>query len=326
MSTEGKLVLSGIQPSAGQVHLGNYLGAMKKWVKLQETNPLIMCMVDLHALTSVDKAADLREFSKSLGATYLALGLNRESTIVFKQSDVPEVCELTWYFACQFPHGLLERAHAFKDKRGKNEQVNSGLLFYPILMAADILLYKANLVPVGKDQKQHLEMTREIAEKFNYKYKTSFPIPEPLIDEEMGVIPGLDGRKMSKSYDNYIGLFESDKDILKKVKRITTDSKGVEDVKDPDTCNVFNLYKLFADSDEVRNLKELYLRGGMGYGTAKEELARVIIREVSPLREKYEYFMSHPVEVSRLLEAGAVKARKIASETIREVREKVGIL
>jgi len=220
MIKKGNLVLTGIQPSAGQVHLGNYLGAMKKMVKLQETNPMVMCIVDMHALTSVEKGTDLREFTKSLGATYLALGLDKESTIVFKQSDVPEVCELTWYLACQFPLGLLERAVAFKDKKGKNEKVCSGLLFYPILMAADILLYKANLVPVGKDQKQHLEMAREIAEKFNHKYGTSFPLPDPIIDEETGVIPGLDGRKMSKSYDNYIGLFESEKDILKKVKKI----------------------------------------------------------------------------------------------------------
>lgn len=325
MSTEGKLVLTGIQPSSGQVHLGNYLGAMKRMVKLQETNPMIMCIVDMHALTSVEKGAELRENTKSLGATYLALGLDKESTIVFKQSDVPEVCELTWYFACQFPLGLLERATAFKDKKGKNEQVNSGLLFYPILMAADILLYKAQLVPVGKDQKQHLEMSREIAEKFNYKYGTSFTLPEPLIDEDLGLIPGLDGRKMSKSYNNYIGLFESEKDILKKAKKIITDSKEVADVKNPDECNVFKLYRFFANQDEVAEMRESYLKGGMGYGTAKVDLARVINREVAPLREKYEYYMAHPSKIYDCLEVGAEKARKIATETLREVRDLIGI-
>jgi len=325
MSTKDKLVLTGVQPSAGQVHLGNYLGAMKRMVKLQETNPMIMCIVDMHALTTVEKGADLREFTKSLGATCLSLGFDKESTVVFKQSDVPEVCELTWYFSCQFPLGLLERATAFKDKKGKNEQVNSGLLFYPILMAADILLYKANLIPVGKDQKQHLEMAREIAEKFNYKYGTSFPLPEPYIDEDTGIIPGLDGRKMSKSYDNYIGLFESEKDILKKVKKIVTDSKGVEEVKNPDECNVFNLYRLFARPEEISEMREAYLKGGMGYGTAKVELANVLNREVAPLREKYEYFMAHPDEIYGLLEAGGDRARRIASETMKEVRNAVGV-
>ncbi len=320
-----QLVLSGIQPTSGQVHLGNYLGAMKRMLALQSTNPMLLCVVDMHALTTVEKGSDLREYSKSLGATYLALGLGEGDTLVFKQSDVPEVCELTWYFACQFPLGLLERAHAFKDKKGKNEQVNSGLLFYPILMAADILLYKTNLVPVGKDQKQHLEMAREIAEKFNHKYGTSFPLPEPLIDEDTGVITGLDGRKMSKSYNNYIGLFESEKEILKKAKKIVTDSKGVEDIKNPDECNVFNLYKFFGTADEVSEMRESYMKGGMGYGTAKVELARVINREVAPFRDRYEHFMSHPTEIYSFLDAGANKARSIASETMREVRDAVGV-
>lgn len=320
------LVLSGVQPSASQVHIGNYLGALKKFVELQEKYPLIVCIVDFHALTSVKEKENLKDFSFSLAATYLALGLNKPNTIMFKQSAIPEVCELSWYFSCQFPLGLLERAHAFKDKRQKNENVNAGLMFYPILMAADILLYKANKVPVGSDQKQHIEMTREIAEKFNFHFKTNFPMPEPLIDKETGVIIGTDGRKMSKSYDNYIGLFEKDSDILKKVKRIVTDSKGVEEAKDPEECNIFKLYKLFATTEETQKMSDAYKAGGLGYGTAKQALYDVIMREISPIREKYDYFINRPDEVHGVLEAGADRARKIASETMYEVRSALGII
>ncbi len=320
-----ELIFSGVQPSASQVHIGNYLGALKKFVEIQEQHPLMVCIVDFHALTTVSKKDELKEFSFSLAATYLALGLNKPSTIIFKQSDIPEVCELAWYFACQFPLGLLERAHAFKDKKQKNQQVNAGLLFYPILMAADILLYKATKVPVGSDQKQHLEMSREIAEKFNYHFKTTFPIPEPMIDEKAGVVSGLDGRKMSKSYDNYIGLFEKESVINKKVKRIVTDSKNVDESKDPDTCNIFSLYKHFATPDEIANLAERYRKGGMGYGTAKAELFEVIMRELSPIRERYEYFINQPKEVEEALENGAERARVIALETMAEVRNSLGI-
>ncbi|HMO18514.1 MAG TPA: tryptophan--tRNA ligase [Oligoflexia bacterium] len=318
------LILSGIQPSASQVHIGNYLGAMKRFVALQEKYPLILCIVDLHALTSVSRKEDIASNSFSLAAAYLALGLTSESTIIFRQSDIPEVCELAWYFACQFPLGLLERAHAFKDKKAKKEQVNAGLMFYPILMAADILLYKATKVPVGPDQKQHLEMAREIAEKFNHHFGTSFPVPEPLIDMEMGVVPGLDGRKMSKSYDNYIGLFESEKDITKKIKRIITDSKGVEDKKDPETCTIFRLYKLFASTAEVEDLRSQYLKGGLGYGAAKELLLKAVIGELSPLRERYEAYLSKPGEVREILAEGAKRGALIASETLLEVRESLG--
>lgn len=320
-----ELVLSGVQPSSSQVHLGNYLGALKRFVQLQKSYPLIVCIVDMHALTSVQKKDDLRLFSNSLAATYMALGLNTENTIIFRQSDVPEVCELSWYFACQFPLGLLERAHAFKDKKQKNLNVNAGLMYYPILMAADILLYKATKVPVGSDQKQHIEMTREIAEKFNYHFKTNFPLPEPLIDEETGVVTGLDGRKMSKSYDNYIGLFESEAEIKKKVKRIVTDSKGVEEVKDPESCSIFKLYKLFASENEIQEMRNLYTKGGMGYGVAKEELFTIIMREISPIREKYEYYINRKDEVDLVLKEGALRAKKISEKTMQEVRSSLGI-
>ncbi len=320
-----ELILSGIQPSASQVHLGNYLGAMKRFVELQEQHPLLVCIVDLHALTSVTKKEELRENTLSLAAAYFAVGLLKESTIVFKQSDIPEVCELSWYFSCQFPLGLLERAHAFKDKKAKKEQVNAGLMFYPILMAADILLYKAEKVPVGADQKQHLEMTREIAEKFNFHFGTDFPIPEPLIEESTGIIPGLDGKKMSKSYNNYIGLFESDKDITKKIKRIVTDSKGVEEKKDPESCTIFKLYSHFASSEERDDLASQYRSGGIGYGAAKELLAKVVLRELAPIRERYEYYMGRPDEIRELLSDGKKRASEIASKTIEEVRESLGL-
>ncbi len=235
-------VFSGVQPSGAQVHPGNYLGAMQRFVTLSTQYETIVCIVDLHALTSVEAAKDLEEYTLSLAASYLAIGLDPKRTIIFRQSDVPEVCELAWYLACQFPLGLLERAHKLKDSRAKNLNVNSGLMFYPILMAADILLYKATKVPVGADQKQHLEMSRDIAQRVNAQagYEL-FAVPEPLIEETTGVIPGLDGRKMSKSYNNYIGLFEEPKALKDKVMRIVTDSKTVEEPKDPDSCNVFKL-------------------------------------------------------------------------------------
>lgn len=320
-----ELVFSGIQPSASQVHIGNYIGAMKRFVQLQEDHPLMVCIVDLHALTSVTKKEEMKQNILSLAAAYFAVGLLKESTIVFKQSDIPEVCELSWYFSCHFPLGLLERAHAFKDKKAKKVQVNAGLMFYPILMAADILLYKANRIPVGADQKQHLEMTREIAEKFNFHFGTTFPLPEPLIDEATGVIPGLDGRKMSKSYDNYIGLFESEKDITKKIKRIVTDSKGVEEKKDPETCTIFQLYTHFATAEEKEDLASQYRAGGLGYGSAKELLIKATLRELGPIRERYEYYMSRPDEIRDMLNEGKKRASVIASSTIEETREALGL-
>ncbi|MCB0325656.1 MAG: tryptophan--tRNA ligase, partial [Bdellovibrionales bacterium] len=277
-------IFSGIQPSGAQVHLGNYLGAMKRFVTLSKEAETIFCLVDLHALTSVERRADLQSFSQSLAASYLAIGLDPEKTVLFRQSDVPQVCELSWYLSCQFPLGLLERAHALKDARDKGRTPNSGVMFYPILMAADILLYKATEVPVGADQKQHIEMTREVAQRINNRFGELFPLPEPLIDENTGIIPGIDGRKMSKSYDNYVGLFEPAKALRKKIMKIVTDSKTVEEPKDPDTCNVFQLYRLFATTDEQAALAARYRAGGMGYGDAKQALFEAVDREVRPLR------------------------------------------
>lgn len=318
-------VFSGVQPSGAQVHLGNYLGAMQRFVSLAAKHPTIICIVDLHALTTVEVPAELRQNTASLAASYLAIGLDPAKTIIFRQSDVPEVCELAWYLACQFPLGLLERAHKLKDSRSKEISINSGVMFYPILMASDILLYRGTKVPVGADQKQHLEMSRDIAQRFNQFYgREIFPVPEPLIEEQTGVIPGLDGRKMSKSYNNYIGLFEDEKTLREKVMRIVTDSKSVEEAKDPESCNVFRLYRLVAEPAEQAALAERYRAGGMGYGHAKQELFAVLNRILTPLRARYTDWMSRPDELTAVLEQGAVKARAIAHATIADVRDAVG--
>lgn len=322
--TIAKRVFSGVQPSGTQVHIGNYFGAMKHFVELAKEHETIICIVDLHALTSVKSASDLRSHSASLAAAYLAIGIDPRQAIIFRQSDVPEVCELAWYLACHFPLGLLERAHAVKDAKAKNININSGVMFYPILMAADILLYKASLVPVGADQKQHVEMTRDVAERFNLQFGSIFPVPEALITEETGVIRGIDGRKMSKSYDNFIGLFEEPSAMRKKVMRIVTDSKSVDDVKDPEQCNVFQMFKLFASKEACENLARQYREGGMGYGVAKKELFDIMQLALSPFREKYNHWVSQKDELEDILLDGAKRARKIATQTISAVRLTLG--
>lgn len=325
MSKKNKRVFSGVQPSGAQVHIGNYLGAMKRFVTLSKEYETIVCLVDLHALTSVTEPKNLEHFTSSLAAAYLAIGLDPKQTVIFRQSDVPEVCELAWYLACVFPQGLLERAHSYKDAQAKQKVINSGTMFYPILMAADILLYRADLIPVGADQKQHIEMAREVVGKFNHQFGEIFPMPEPLIEEATGVIPGLDGRKMSKSYDNYIGLFEDSKALRKKVMKIVTDSKGVEDKKDPESCNVFALYKHFASIDEQALLANRYREGGMGYGEAKEALYQSIEQVVSPFRERYQELINKPDDLRDILKIGASKAREVALETMAKVRDGVGV-
>ena len=318
-------VFSGVQPSAAQVHVGNYLGAMKRFVTLAAQHETIFCLVDLHAMTSVDDPAALESHTKSLAASYLSIGLDPQKTIIFRQSDVPAVCELTWYLACQFPLGLLERSHALKDARAKGLTPNAGLMFYPVLMAADILLYRATLVPVGADQKQHLEMTRDVTERFNAQYGAVFPMPEPLIEESTGVIPGIDGRKMSKSYDNYIGLFEDSEVMRKKVMRVVTDSKSLEEAKDPQTCNVFQLYRFFASAAEVEELAARYRQGGIGYGHAKELLCQAMERELAPLRQRYRDWIKRPDDLADVLASGASRAREIAHQTLADVRKAVGV-
>jgi tryptophanyl-tRNA synthetase len=320
-----ELVLSGVQPSGSMIHLGNYLGAMKRFVELQEVYPTIFCIVDLHALTTFRSAKELTENTLSLAAAYLAIGIDPAKSILFRQSDIPEVTELTWYLSCHFPLGLLERAHSIKDARARGEAPNSGKLLYPILMAADILLPRATLVPVGADQKQHLEMTREIAEKFNHQFGEIFPVPQPLIAEESASVIGLDGRKMSKSYDNYIGLFEPTKQLRKKIMTIVTDSKTVEEAKDPKQCNIFNLYQLIASPEESADLSERYRAGGLGYGHAKEALFQATERLVAPLRERYEGYLAKPDFLRDVLRDGANRLRPRSLETLALVREAFGI-
>jgi len=322
---QNELVFSGVQPSASQVHIGNYLGAMRRFVTLAKEYPTVFCLVDLHALTTIAENKDLNSHTMSLAAAYLAIGIDPKETILFRQSDVPEVCELSWYLSCLFPIGLLERAHAYKDAKAKNLPFNCGSMYYPILMAADVLLYRGTRVPVGADQKQHLEMMREVAQKFNQRFGDFFPVPEPLIDENTGIIPGLDGRKMSKSYDNYIGLFEDPKAVKKKIGRIVTDSKGVDEKKDPDTCNIFSLYKFFATKDEQAELRERYLAGGMGYAHAKEQLFNVVDREIAPLRSRYQEIASKPDQLTDILSDGANRARDLARKTIDGVRVSMGV-
>lgn len=320
------LVFSGVQPSAAQVHIGNYLGAMKRFVVLAKQFPTIFCIVDLHALTSVENPATLRDNTLSLAAAYLGIGIDPSETVLFRQSDVPEVCELCWYLATQFPLGLLERAHKLKDVRAKNQSVNSALMYYPVLMAADILLYRAAKVPVGADQKQHLEMSREIAERCNHHFGAEiFVVPEPLIQEDTGVIPGLDGRKMSKSYNNYIGLFEPPKALKAQIGKIVTDSKGLDDPKDPDTCNVFSLYRLFATPDEQQVVADKYRAGGFGYGHAKAELFNVMERELGPIRERYDHWKDRKSDLEDILREGARRARETAMKTMADVRNAFGL-
>lgn len=320
-----KRLFSGVQPSASQVHLGNYLGAMKRFVELADQYETIVCVVDLHALTSIADKEQLKTNTLSLAAAYLAIGLDPEKVTIFRQSDVPEVCEMAWYLSCRFPLGLLERAHSLKDARAKEKNINSGVAFYPVLMAADILLYKAQVIPVGADQKQHIEMTRDVAVKFNQAFGDIFPLPEPFIDESVGLIPGIDGRKMSKSYDNYIGLFEDSKSLKNRVMQIVSDSKTLEEKKDPDSCHIVGLYKHFASAEEVAEMEERYRAGGYGYGHAKLALLEVLERELSPIRDRYNSLMKQPEQLLEVLERGAEKARKIALATMNEVREAQGI-
>lgn len=320
-----KRVLSGVQPSAAQIHLGNYLGAMKRFVTLAKEFETLFCIVDLHALNTVEVGEQLRSNTLSLAAAYIAIGIDPERSILFRQSD-RENAELCWILSTQFPLGLLERATKLKESRAKGLNVNAGLMFYPVLMAADILLYDSTDVPVGPDQKQHLEMCREIAQKFNNLYETElFVVPEPMIQEEVGLIPGIDGRKMSKSYDNFIGLFESEKTVSQKVQLIQTDSKGLADKKDPDTCNVFNLYRLIATADEVREMAEKYRAGGYGYGHAKKELVQVYLREFGPMRERYTDLLSRPDDLWDILKRGAERAKTISDPVLDRVRRTVGL-
>lgn len=317
-------VLSGIQPS-GSLHIGNYFGMMKPMIELQESSELFCFLVNFHAMTTLHDGAELRKNTIEAAIDFLALGLNPEKCYFWVQSDVPEVTELSWILSCHTSMGLLERSHSFKDKVSRGLVPNAGLYTYPILMAADILLYDADIVPVGKDQKQHIEITRDIAGSFNNTYGDIFVIPEGRIEDDVATIPGIDGQKMSKSYGNSIEIFEDEKSLKKKVMKIVTDSTPVEDPKDPDKCNVFALYRLFATPEQLNEMREKYLQGGTGYGQMKKDLLDLLIEYFKPYRENRKRFENDRGEVYNILKKGADKTRNVASVTLARVKDAVGI-
>lgn len=321
-----KRILSGIQ-SSGTPHLGNYLGAMKNHVERQDEFESFIFIADLHALTTVRDADLMREMAQELAIDYLALGLNPEKTVFFRQSDVPEHSELAWILSCISPLGLLERAHAYKDSVAKGtKDATVGLFTYPVLMAADILMYNPDKVPVGKDQKQHVEITRDIAEKFNHTFGETFKLPEPDIPEEFAYIIGTDGEhKMSKSYGNVIEFFADDKTLKKQVMSIKTDSTPLEEPKDPDKCPVFNLYKFFASEDEIKDLRKKYEKGGFGYGDSKKLFLEKLLEYFGPYREKRIELKDNLGYVEEVLKEGAKKAQAEAQKTMAKVRVKTGL-
>jgi tryptophanyl-tRNA synthetase len=316
--------LSGIKPT-GNPHLGNYLGFLKPALALQDSRDLFYFIADYHALTTVQDPRELKEQTFDLVATFAALGMDFDRHTFFRQSDVPEVTELTWLLSNVTSLGLLMQAHAYKDAKAKEEEIHAGLFLYPVLMAADILIYDSHEVPVGRDQKQHLEMTRDMAQRFNHVYGETFILPEPRIEETVAVIPGLDGRKMSKSYGNVIPLFSTEKALRQAVMRVVTDSKTVADVKDPDTCNVFQIYKHFAAPAEQAGWAERYRAGGMGYGEIKQAAFEAINREIAPFRDKYFALRKDEAGLKAILAKGGAKARKVAQEVTLRARKRVGL-
>lgn len=320
-----KRSLSGIQPS-GILHIGNYFGAIKQFIDNQEKYEGFYFIADYHSLTSSPDPESLRENSYNIVLDYLALGLDPSKSTIFLQSDVPEHVELYWLLSTLTPVALMERGHSYKDKIDKGISPNMGLLSYPILMAADILIYDTDIVPVGKDQKQHLEMTRDIAIKFNERYKGDyFKLPEPLILEDLAVIPGTDGQKMSKSYNNTINMFASKKELKKQIMSIVTDSTPLEEPKNPDN-NITQLYTLFASQEKVQEMKEKFIAGNYGYGHAKTELLEAILEYFKEARERREELVNNPELVKSILKDGANRAREIAVNKIKLVKSAVGLL
>ncbi len=317
-------VLSGIQPS-GSLHLGNYFGMMKKMIDYQENEDLFCFIANYHAMTSLSDGKALARGTIEAAANFLALGMDPEKSTFWVQSDLPEVQELSWILSNFTPMGLLERCHSYKDKTARGIAPNHGLFAYPVLMTADILIFQSDRVPVGKDQKQHLEVARDIAIKFNNVYGDVFTVPEPEIDEEVATVPGLDGQKMSKSYGNTIDLFTEEKALRKQVMRIVTDPTPVEEPKDPDKCNVFQIYRLFLDKERTEALRRRYLAGGMGYGEVKEELFVKIRDYFAPYAERRRELLADPEGLRRMLAQGAEKARHAARKVMRKVRKKTGL-
>ncbi len=319
-------ILTGIQ-STNVPHLGNILGAIIPAIELSKKpeNESLFFIADLHTLTTKKDAAFIIESTRAVAATWLAFGFDTQKNIFYRQSRVAEVCELTWYLNCFTPFPMLANAHSFKDKSERLSDVNAGLFTYPVLMAADILLYDANFVPVGKDQVQHLEMTRDIASSINNKLgKELFVLPDVLTDERVMLVPGIDGQKMSKSHNNFINIFLPEKDLKKVVLSIVTDSKGLEEPKDPETCNVFKLYRLLGNNEQVESMRQNYIKGGFGYGHAKTALYELILDKYSAQRKIYAELMNDPKKLESELSVGEIKAKKIAQEKLKVVREALG--
>ena len=317
-------ILSGIQPS-GKLHIGNYFGMMRPAIELQERGQAYLFIANYHALTTVTDPEVLRAHTWDVALDFLACGLDPERTVFFRQSDVPEVTELSWLLSIVTPMGLLERCHSYKDKTAKGITPSHGLFAYPVLMAADILAVQSDVVPVGRDQKQHVEVTRDLAIKFNNQYGEVFTVPEPSIRETVAVVPGVDGQKMSKSYNNHIELFGSKKETKSRVMRIVTDSTPLEDPKDPDTCNVFALYKLVADEAEQQAMADQYRAGDFGYGTAKKALFEKLWNYFEPYRARREALAADPDFVESVLQRGAEKARIEAGKTLQAARKAMGL-
>jgi tryptophanyl-tRNA synthetase len=318
-------ILTGVQ-STGTPHLGNLFGAILPAIEMANNpkNESFLFIADLHSITQIKNGAELRQNTYSVAAAWLACGLDTEKVTFYRQSDVPQTAELSWYLSCFFPYQRLTLAHSFKDKADRLEDVNAGLFSYPMLMAADILLYDAEFVPVGKDQLQHLEITRDVASRFNYQMGETFVLPEAKIDDNVMIIPGTDGQKMSKSRNNFINIFVDDKALRKQIMGIQTDSTPLEDPKNPDTCNCFALYRLLATPEAVATMKQNYLAGDYGYGHAKQALFELIVEKFATEREKYNYYINNLEEVDKLLLEGAEKASAVANGVLKRVREKLG--
>ena len=318
-------ILTGIQ-STGTPHLGNILGAIIPAIQMAKDpeNESFLFIADMHSLTQIKDGEELRDNTYATAAAWLAFGLDVEETVFYRQSDVPQVTELAWYLNCFFPYQRLTLAHSFKDKADRLEDVNAGLFNYPMLMAADILLYDADVVPVGKDQLQHLEMTRDVASRFHHQMGETFVFPEARVHQETMYVPGTDGQKMSKSKGNIIDIFQADKKLRKQVMGIVTDSTPMEDPKDPSKDNVFALYKILATEEQIEEMSANYLAGNYGYGHAKQALYEILLNKFKEPREKFAYYMEHVEEIDQALTIGAEKARKVANGVLQRVREKVG--
>jgi tryptophanyl-tRNA synthetase len=321
-------VLTGIQ-STGKPHLGNLLGAIEPAITLskQSEHEAFFFIANMHSVTAIKNGTELKENTLAVAAAWMAFGLDTKKHTFYRQSDIPEVCELMWYLNCFTPIPMLENAHSFKDKSEKlsKDKINTGLFTYPVLMAADILLYDAQIVPVGKDQKQHLEITRDIASSINHQFgKDIFVLPQSAIQEDVMSVPGIDGQKMSKSYNNYIDIFVSDKELKKNINKIITGSTPLEEPKIAETCTVFKLFSLLADKTQIADLKAKYEAGNYGYGNAKNELYELIIAKYTTQRNLYKEYINDPKLVEEQLQKGAQKARAIASKTLARVRTELG--